>query len=300
MAASDQFDREIKEAARRYVRGELSKEELESEKKEIVSRHLKRAYDRKIESQHISSNKLSKGNKGLLLLLILLILSLSTYAIVTNAEYAAPLDADSSGEETIIEKIISIPEAIIEELPTSNISPIDKALRDDKSKHIFTIEEGAFVPDKIVSNLPLPSMRSMRMNNFSLDGAEGVVDLSAVKEGYVIYPAKNSEGSEVYITLFLVESGKQDKFFRELSTYIGSFDTLRRGYKKEGDVVSTELSSVQCRYTLTENSDKYPVAVTSFKTSNLTGFIYYLEPRGEFSLQSEIEKSVKSVLNSYE
>jgi len=300
MAPNDEFDREIKEITRSFVRGELSKDEFESQKKDIVARHLKRAYDRKIESQRTTSNKLSKGNKGLLLLLILLILSLSTYAIVTNEQNTATLDTDSSEEETIIEKIVSIPEAIIEELPTSNITPIDKALRDDKSKHIFTQAEFASVSNKIVSNLPLSSMRSMGMDSFGLDGAIGVVDISVVKEGYVIYPAKNSDGSEVYITLFLVESGKQNKFFRELSTYIGSFDSLRKGYKKEGDVISTELSSVQCKYTLTEDSDKYPIVVTSFKTSNLTGFIYYLDPKGEFSLQSEIEKSVKSVLNSYE
>ena len=83
MAPNDEFDREIKDITRSFVRGELSKNEFESKKKEIVASHLKRAYDRKIESQHTSSNKLSKGNKGLLLLLILLILSLSTYAIVT-------------------------------------------------------------------------------------------------------------------------------------------------------------------------------------------------------------------------
>ena len=300
MAPNDEFDREIKEITRSFVRGELSKNEFESKKKEIVSRHLKRAYDRKIESQHTSSNKLSKGNKGLLLLLILVIVSLSTYALVSNPQYQTPLDDSSNEEESIIEKIVSIPETIIEELPTSKISPIDKALRDDKSKHIFTQAEFSSISNKIVSNLPLSSMRSMGMNSFGLDGAEGLVDLSVAKEGYVVYPAKNSGGSEVYITLFLVEPGKQDKFFRELSTYIGSFDTLRKGYKKEGDVVSTELSSVQCRYTLTENSDKYPVLVTSFKTSNLTGFIYYLDPKGGFSLQSEIETSVKSVLNSYE
>jgi len=300
MAPNDEFDREIKEITRKFVRGELSKDEFESKKKDIVARHLKRAYEKKSESQGAPSNKLSRGNKGLLLLLVLVIISLSTYALVSNFQYQSPLDSSSNEEMSIIEKIVSIPETIIEELPTSNISPIDKALRDDKSKHIFTQAEFSPLSNKIVSNLPLSSMRSMGMNSFGLDGAIGVVDISVVKEGYVIYPAKNSGGSEVYITIFLVEPGKQNKFFRELSTYIGSFDTLRKGYKKEGDVVSTELSSVQCRYSLTENSNKYPVLVTSFKVSNMTGFIYYLDSKGEFSLQSEIENGVKSVLNSYE
>jgi hypothetical protein len=186
------------------------------------------------------------------------------------------------------------------ELPASKISPIDKALRDDKSRHTFTQTEFNSISNKIVSDLPLPSMRGMGMNNFSLDGAAGVVDISIVKEGYVIYPSKSSGGSEVYITLFLVEPGKQNKFFRELSTYIGSFDSLRKGYKKERDVVSTEFSFVQCRYSLTENSNKYPVSVTSFKASNMAGFIYYLDSKGEFSLQREIETGIKSVLNSYE
>lgn len=299
MAPTDEFDREIREVTISFIRRELSKDEFESKKKEIVASHLKRAYDRKMELQKATPNKLSRGNKGLLLLLVLFIVSLSTFALVSYSHYQAPLDSSSNEEESIIEKIVSIPEAIIEELPTSNISPINKALKDDKSKHTFTQAEFSPVSNKIVSNLPLSSMRSMGMNSFGLDGGSGVVDISVVKEGYVIYPSKG-DSSEVYITLFLVEPGKQDKFFRELSTYIGSFDTLRKGYKKEGDVVSTELSSVQCRYSLTENSNKYPVLVTSFKTSNLTGFIYYLDPKGEFSLQKDIEKSVKSVLNSYE
>ncbi|MCC7573678.1 MAG: SHOCT domain-containing protein [Candidatus Methanofastidiosum sp.] len=302
MATSDEFDREIEEATRRYVRGEVSKDEFESLKKEIVSHHLKRVYDNKVGYAKVAplNNKLSGKNKGGLLLLILFIVSLSTYALVSNIAYQAPQETGSNEEMSIVEKIVSIPKAIIANEPVYTIPPIDKALRDDKSKHIFTSNDFTTVPNNIINNLPLSSMRGMGMNSFGLDGAEGVVDLSVVKEGYAIYPSKSSDGSEVYITLFLVEQGKQNKFFRELSTYIGSFDTLRKDYKKEGDVVSTELSSVQCRYSLKENSNRYPVLVTSFKSSNIAGFIYYLDPRGVFSLQGEIEKSVKSVLNSYE
>ncbi|NPV51072.1 MAG: hypothetical protein HPY60_07765 [Candidatus Methanofastidiosum sp.] len=300
MATNDEFDREIREATRRYVRGEVSKDEFESLKKEIVSRHLKRAYQKDIESRKKTPNKLSRGNKGLLLLLILLILSLSTYAIVTNVLYVAPLDTTASEEETIFEKIISIPKAIIENDPATTIEPIDKAIIDDKSRHIFTQGEASTVPAKILATLPFSLMRSMTIDNFSLDGAEGVVDLSVVKEGYVIYPSKTTGGAEVYITLFLVEYGKHNKFFREISTYVGSFDSLRRGYTRGGDGVSTELSSIQYDYALTENSNRYPVRAISFKSSNIVGFIYYLDPKGEFSLQSQIEGSVKSVLKSYE
>ncbi|HQG61874.1 MAG TPA: hypothetical protein PLU96_07345 [Methanofastidiosum sp.] len=299
MAPNDEFDREIKEITRSFVRGELSRNEFEIQKKDIAARYLKRAYEKKKELETIP-NKLSRGNKGLLLLLVLFIASLSTYALVSNFQYQVPLDSSSNEEESIIEKIVSIPSTIMGELPASKISPIDKALRDDKSRHTFTQTEFNSISNKIVSDLPLPSMRGMGMNNFSLDGAAGVVDISIVKEGYVIYPSKSSGGSEVYITLFLVEPGKQNKFFRELSTYIGSFDSLRKGYKKERDVVSTEFSFVQCRYSLTENSNKYPVSVTSFKASNMAGFIYYLDSKGEFSLQREIETGIKSVLNSYE
>ena len=302
MTANDEFDREIKEVTRKYVKGELSKDDFESKKKEIVSRHLKRAYDRKVESSYSPAlnNKLSGKNKGALLLLILFIVSLSTYALISNIGYQPALDSSSNEEMSIVEKIVSIPKAIIANEPVYTIPPVDKALRDDKSKHIFTSEEFNPVSNSIISNLPLSSMRGMGMNSFGLDGGVGVVDLSVVSEGYSIYPSNSSDSSEVYITLFLIEQGKQDKFFRELSTYIGKFDPLRKDYKKEGDVISTELSSVQCRYSLTENSNKYPVLVTSFKASNIAGFIFYLDPRGQFSLQSEIEKSVKSVLNSYE
>ena len=300
MALSGEFDREITEITRMHLNGELSKDEFESKKKEIVTRHLKNAYEKKIESGHISKNKLSRGNKGILLLLILFIVSLSTYALVSNAQYLEPVGDTQGEEKTIIEKIVSIPKVVIESEETYSISPVDKALRDDKSNYIFSSDEFIPLSNRILGNLPLSHMTAMSMNSFSLDGAVGVVNLSVVRSGYAIYPSKSVDGSEVYVTLFLVEPGKQNTFFREIYNYIGSFDRLREGYTKEGSAVSTELSNVQYTYTLTENSNKYPVKVTSLKTSNIVGFIYYLDPKGVFPQQDEVEKSVRNVLKSYE
>ena len=296
----EEFDREIRELTFMYVKGKITKQEFESRKKKSLARQFEEIHRKNIQSGNTPpSHKASNKGKGIGVLLVLVILVLSSFVFVFINQTPSAVDTANTEERGIIEQIASLPKALIEENPATAESPINIVIKNDTSKHVFTSSDFDNATSSIVKSLPFTGMRSMEISSFSLDRSEGIIDLSQVNEGYVLYPSKSGDGSEVYITLFLVEKSYQNKFFTELCTYLGKFDPLRKGYKKSSDLYLTELSSVGYKYTYTENGNIYGVTIVSIKSSNIVGFIYYLDPSEKYIYQKDVENTVKTVLSSF-
>lgn len=169
----------------------------------------------------------------------------------------------------------------------------DLALRADSSDHIFTKEEMSLILKMLSSKLPFKTS-GMEMTGFKLDGGE-TVDLTYVQRAHAVYPS-NYKDSRVFVTLFIIENGKHNKFFREMDEYLNNYNSLRKGYAKKSEQKLTQLNSIQYNYVDTQAN--VPVRITLIKNSNLVVYIYDIDEKEEFTSSQELEGIIKYILNT--
>lgn len=188
--------------------------------------------------------------------------------------------------------------------PTNTL--INDYLSQDSSAHVFTVPEANSIIYKVQSELKINVPRSMSFGTPSIYGGEGIINTSVVRGGYYLFSDRPPKDSNILITLFVIEPGREVIFFKELSSYMSSFENAYNInstlYEKVDGPKITTAPSVQYQfsfYPAGDKSFKSHVRLTAIKKSNLIVYIYHLDNFGLFSSQIEKEKKIINILNSY-
>mgnify|MGYP000876422195 CR=1 FL=1 len=196
------------------------------------------------------------------------------------------------------------------ETPTSTITQtstiIDDYISQDKATHAFTVPEANSIIYKVQSELKINVPRSMSFGTPSIYGGEGIINTSVVRGGYYLFSDRPPKDSNTMITIFVIEPGKEDTFFKELDRYMSSFESAYNInstlYEKVDGPKLTSSPSIQYQFKFYPAGDKSfqsNVRLTAIKKSNLIVYIYHLDNLGLFSSQIDNEKKIISILNSY-
>lgn len=217
-------------------------------------------------------------------------------------EYSSPLPQINVPAPTISESTITTP-------VTSNPSPnttVDDYLSNDKSTHIFTIEEASGITYNLQSKLGINAPRIMNFGTPSIYKGQGIINTSVVKGGYYLFSDKPKSDNNIILTIFVIEQGKEDQFFKELSNYMGQFDVAYNinftYYEKIDGPIRTNGNSIQYQFKFYPNGNDSIVSnvrLISIKRSNLVVYIYYLDSSGDFNNQKVYEETIMSYLNNY-
>jgi len=188
--------------------------------------------------------------------------------------------------------------------PTNTL--IDGYISQDSSTHIFTVLEANSIVYKMQSELAINVPRSMSFGTPSIYGGEGIINTSVVRGGYYLFSDRPPKDSNILITLFVIEPGKEVTFFRELNSYMSLFENAYNLdstlYEKVDGPKITTTPSVQYQFNFYPSKDKSfksNVRLTAIKKSNLVVYLYHLDNFGLFSSQLEKEKKIINILNSY-
>jgi len=243
--------------------------------------------------------------------------------IISTLEKSVPKDIIPSlpqqgDSQSVIEPSnipqISVPAPISStstiDTPTSISTPtntlIDEYISQDSSTHIFTVPEANSIVYKMQSELPINVPRSMSFGAPSIYGGEGIINTSVVRGGYYLFSDRPPKDNNILITLFVIEPGKEATFFRELNSYMSSFENAYNLdstlYEKVDGPKITTVPSIQYQfnfYPTGDKSSKSNVRLTAIKRSNLIVYLYHLDNFGLFSSQLEKEKKIINILNAY-
>ncbi|HNR44263.1 MAG TPA: hypothetical protein PKH80_03775 [Methanofastidiosum sp.] len=338
-------ERNLLRLEREYESGLIPEKEYEIRKKEILARASGipqgHSNTHKVKKQKIKKQKplkspsdsslIKKAFPFLLIGLILLGLSFKiipelgqkSTVIISTIEKSVPKeiipslpqqgDSESTIEPSNIPQI-SVPAPVSStstiDTPTSISAPtntlIDGYISQDASSHIFTVPEANSIVYKMQSELAINVPRSMSFGSPSIYGGEGIINTSVVRGGYYLFSDRPPKDSNILVTLFVIEPGKEVPFFRELNNYMSSFENAYNLdstlYEKIDGPKITTTPSVQYQFNFYPSGDKSSksnVRLVAIKKSNLVVYLYYLDNFGLFSSQLEKEKKIINILNSY-
>lgn len=191
-----------------------------------------------------------------------------------------------------------------ETTPTNTV--VESYLSQERSSHTFSVQDAGSITYRLQHSLEIGIPRIIDFGTPSIYRGEGIVDSSVVRGGYYLFSDRPPKDDNILLTLFAIEPGREERFFKELNAYMSRFHdaynidaTL---YEMVDGPKITETPSIEYRfnfYPLGDDSFKSNVKLIAIKSSNLVVYIYYLDNSGNFALQGEKERKIMEVLNEY-